>query len=189
MAERGGVWLWCGRVLGAAVLLAAIALISNVPSGADARQGLLRLAWRTVGEQVRLCRQRSAEELSRMLPHMRQTQDCSLRSLPYRLEVRVDGAPRIARAVASAGARGDRPLFVQEDLALEPGPHTVQISFAAVPETARDASGTAAESEALHEALARAHRYEGTLSVQGRAGRILLVELDEARQGFRVSGD
>ena len=193
MAERGGVWLWCGRLLAGAGVLAGIALLSNVPSGTDARQGLLRLAWRTVGEQVRLCRERSAEEQSRMLPHMRQAQDCSLRSLPYRLEVRVDGAARIAREVDSAGARSDRPLFVQEELALEPGPHSVQISFAAVTEAAQGGSGAPAVSEAqqvaLREALARAHRYEGTLGVQGRPGRIVLVELDEARQGFRVSGD
>ena len=128
-----------------------------------------------------------------MLPHMRQGQDCSLRSLPYRLEVRVDGAVRIAREVDSAGARSDRPLFVQEELALEPGPHSVQISFAAVPEAVQGGSGAAAVSAAqqvaLREALARAHRYEGTLSVQGRPGRIVLVEMDEARLSFRISGD
>ena len=190
MVERGRVWRWCGRLLAAAALLVAIAGLSNVPSGEDMRQGIVRLAWRTVGEQVRLCRQRSAEEIGKMLPHMRQAQDCSLRSLPYRLEVRVDGQPRLAREVDSAGARSDRPLFVQEELALEPGPHTVQITFGPLPEAVQGAAteGSQAQHQAFGEALARAHRYESTLSVQGQPGRILLVELDEASQGFRVRG-
>jgi len=187
MAERG-VWLWGGRVLAGAAVAAGIALASNVPSGVEAHTGVLRLAWRTVGEQVRLCRQRSAEELSRMLPHMRQLQDCRLRSLPYRLEVRVDGVSRIAREVDSAGARGDRPLFVQEDLPLQPGPHTVQVAFAAVVETGQGGAESE-ESKAEHEALARAHRYEDTLHVQARPGRVVLVQLDEARQGFLLHGN
>jgi hypothetical protein len=185
-------WRWPGRLLVAGLLAGLLGLLSDLPYGAPASQGLLRLAWRTVGEQVQLCRRRSAEELSRLAPHMRQPLDCRVRTLPYRLQVRVDGTQRVARAVAPAGARGDRPLYVQEELALAPGPHRLELAFTVAPGLAEGAEGIAvddaAQRQALERALAGAVNFAGEFQVQARPGRTILVELDEQGRRFRLRG-
>ena len=190
MAERA--WIWPARVAVAAVLLAAIAALSNLPYGRTPDTALLKLAWRTVGEQVPVCRTRGEAELSRLAPHMRQAEKCRVHTLPYRLVVRVDGTGRIDRPVLSAGAQGDRPLYVQEELVLSAGTHRLEIEFSASPELTRTASGIPVDSEpqrsAVRAALERAARFRADLSIEAAPGRIVLVELDQDRARFRVSG-
>lgn len=185
-------WQWPGRIVVGGALLGLVGLLSNLPAGTPAHDGLLRLAWRSAGESVRLCRQRSAEELSRLAPHMRQPQECHQRTLPYRLRVRVDGAERIAHPVRAVGARGDRPLYVQQELPLAPGQHALEISFTVAPELARGPEGIAvaddAQRAALEAALQSARGFHEATTVQVRAGRIVLVELDEQGGAFRVTG-
>lgn len=192
MDERTPWWLWPARVAVVAIALAGIAWLSNQPYGRPSADGLLRLAWRTAGEQVRLCRRRSAEELNRLTQHMRQAEDCRSRTLPYRLQVRVDGALRVERAVRSVGARGDRPLYVHEELPLAPGTYRVEVSYRVAPELARGPDGIAVDTpeqaKALDEALAAAADFHGQAQVQARAGRIVLVDLDESAGRFRVEG-
>jgi hypothetical protein len=179
-------------VLLAAALLAGIAWLSNLPLGREPDQGVVRLAWRMVGERVSLCRRRSAAELEGMVPHMRQPLDCRVRLLPYRLRVTLDGAPVIDRPVESAGAQGDRPLFVQEELAVSPGPHRLEMTFTAAPGLARGAGGIEVRGEeeraALEAALAKARAFRLERSLDIRAGRIVLVELVEEQGEFRVTG-
>jgi hypothetical protein len=191
MAEHW--WSWPGRIAVAGLVLGLIAALSNLPYGHTSREGVLRLAWRAAGEQVQLCRERSAEELSRLAPHMRQPLACQARTLPYRLQVRIDGTERIARAVTSEGARGDRPLYVQEDLELAPGEHALEIRFAPSPEMARDpASGIAvadaAQAQALERALTGAGTFQTRTTVRSEPGRIVLVELNEDGRRFRITG-
>jgi len=190
MASRAGNW--AARAVLAAVLLVAIAALSELPYGRAPDKARLRLAWRTVGEQVPVCRHRSEEELSRLAPHMRLAEECRVHTLPYHLVVRLDGSTRIDRPVVSAGAQGDRPLYVQEELALAPGRHTLEIAFSASPELARTASGipmeTDAQRSAVTAALERAAHYRAELHLQAEPGRIVLVELDQDRARFRVSG-
>ena len=191
MAERW--WSWPGRIAVAGIVLGLIAGLSNLPYGREPREALLRLAWRAVGEQVQLCRERSAEELNRLAPHMRQPLDCHARTLPYQLTVHIDGARRLARVVTSVGAQGDRPLYVQEELALPPGEHRLEIRFAPSPALARDpASGIevagAAQAQALERALSAAPTFATIESVTAEAGQIVLVELDEDGRRFRITG-
>lgn len=113
--------------LGGAALLGAL---SRVPYQADrSAHATLRLAWRTRGVRVEECRQVSAEELENLPPHMRQSEICGGRLLPYQLRVMVDGDTIFDREIRPAGAREDRPLFVFEDFPLEPGPRAVIVSF------------------------------------------------------------
>jgi hypothetical protein len=191
MADRP--WLWPARVLLAAAILAGLASLSNLPLGREPEQGVVRLAWRMVGERVSLCRTRSPEELERTVAHMRQPLACRVRLLPYRLQVTLDGARIIDRPVVSAGAQGDRPLYVQEDLPLVPGPHRLEMTFTASPELARGAGGIEVSSEeeraTLEAALAKARSFRLERSLASRAGRIVLIELDEQAGEFRVTGN
>lgn len=115
-----------------AVLLAGTAWLSQVPAGASPAHGAVRLAWRLPGQSWLDCRELSQAEIARLPAHMRKTRDCRTIHLRYRLRAWVDGEVRVDREVAPLGARGDRPLFVDEDLPAAPGDHRVQVEFTPV---------------------------------------------------------
>jgi hypothetical protein len=89
----------------------------------------LRLTWRLPGQALRICRDLSPEELSARPAHMRRKQECTTRRLSYRLQLNVDGSPRVDKRYAPKGAHGDSPLNVDLDLPLEAGRHDVELSF------------------------------------------------------------
>lgn len=138
-------------------------------------EGIVRLAWRARGEHVRECRHRSAEELAKLPPHMRQEEVCEGRVLPYRLVVALDGTERINREVRGAGAREDRPLYVTEELAVPPGPHRVSVSFSL------EGTPTAA---AATDARATPSRLTLDTTVTLAERRVLLVTYDEDRKAL-----
>jgi len=130
--EAGGRRGWRGALAGTlvtALLLAGTATLSQWPAGATPPHAALRLAWRLPGQSWLDCRPLSVEEIARLPAHMRKTEDCRTVYLHYRLQVWMDGDALVDREVAPLGARGDRPLYVDEDLPVEPGTHHVRISF------------------------------------------------------------
>ncbi len=185
-------WLWPARIGVAAAFLGLIGVVSNLPQGAPPEHARLQLAWRTVGEQVRICRERSAEELARLREHMRLPQTCQVQTLAYRLKVRLNDRERVSRTVSAVGAKGDRPLFVHEALPLAPGRHGLEIAFQVEPAAVQTRHGlaieSAAEQAALNKAIAEATRFRWTGQIEVQAGQIVLVELDEQGRDFRVSG-
>ena len=194
------LWLWPARSGMAAAMLALLAVLGHFPMGAKPHDGLLRLAWRMSGAQVRLCRERSQEELLRMLPHMRQAQACDEVAVPYRLSLRLNGEERLHRVVRPRGAKSDRPIYVAEDLWLAPGRYQIEVRFepdAAAAEKLGDQEEREAkdgadrpghEGHALREAIARAPRYALSQELLSAAGRIALVELDESAKELRLLG-
>lgn len=113
-----------------AVATAALGWLARAPwhpDGADA--AVLRLSWRLRGEREEHCRTRSEAELAALPVHMRAPQVCESRPIGYRLVLQLDeGRPDTVR-LEPAGARGDRPVFVLRDTALEPGLHRVRIEL------------------------------------------------------------
>ena len=113
--------------VGAATALGAL---SRVPYQSDrSASAVLRLAWRTRGVLSEECRQLTEEELANVPQHMRRTEVCEGRLIPYRLTVDVDGTTLVDMEIRPAGARGDRPLYVFQDLRLAPGSHDVTVTF------------------------------------------------------------
>jgi hypothetical protein len=103
----------------------AIALAPYQPVGSD--DGRLRLSWRMHGQVEEECRERSAAELEKIPMHMRTARVCESEAVHYRLRVRMDGSDVLARELGGGGAKGDRPIYVLEDIAFAPGPHRVCI--------------------------------------------------------------
>jgi ferredoxin len=128
-ARRRGPFAWAGAFMLTAALLLATASLSQIRAGGEPPQGAVRLAWRLPGQSWLDCRPLSKEEIERLPAHMRRTQDCRTVHLHYRLRAWVDGALRVDREVAPLGARGDRPLYVDEDVAVAPGARSVKVEF------------------------------------------------------------
>ena len=115
------------------VLLAAVAAGSGWPQGADQDRAVLRLGWRLAGQARERCRDLTAEELAARPVHMRRSRECVSEPLAYDLTAVVDGHVIAKKRVRPAGLRGDRPLSVEEDFDLTPGPHAVTVTFTPEP--------------------------------------------------------
>lgn len=154
-----------GLTLGLAGLLGFLA---RAPLEAhDADRAALRLAWRLRGEEVVACRRPTEAELAELPVHMRNPDACVGEIPPFVLEVRVDGEARVSRTVRPAGVRGDRPLYVYEELSLEPGRHDLVVWFRR-------------EGDAESSAMVRELRLEA--SVELAPGQVLLVTRNDAGQ-------
>ena len=114
------------------LLLGLVALGSRAPQGADPRDAVLRLGWRLTGQTKDRCRDVPPEELARRPVHMRTPRECRSDGRTYALEARVDGEVVVRKTVRAAGLRADRPLTVEEDLAVAPGEHHVTVTFVPV---------------------------------------------------------
>ena len=179
-------------VLMTALLLAGVHWLSHFPVGSPPTDSMVRLAWRTVGAKVRICEKVSEESLQSIPKHMRRPLSCEERFIPYRLQLSVNGVQRLERMVMGAGAKGDRPLFVHEDILLPPGEHQLMVSYlpASDPVVLEQAfKDTFKGNEPLLEkTMKAANRYRLEQSVRLRQGRILLVELDETSKQFQLHG-
>jgi hypothetical protein len=92
-------------------------------------QARVRLSWRIVSEPLRACRKPTADELAALPPHMRMKEICERRHTPFRLVVRLDGETVRDAVREPSGARGDRPLYVFEEIAVAPGTHRIEVEF------------------------------------------------------------
>lgn len=157
-------WLAASVLTGA--VLFATGWLSQIRAGREPATGALRLAWRLPGQSWLDCHPLSAEEIARLPVHMRRTQDCRTVYLHYRLRAWVDGALRVDREVAPLGARGDRPLYVQDDVPVEPGSREVRVEFEPVNDL--HASGIRLE-------------YGAALDVRGGRARLVTYDSDRRR--------
>ncbi len=127
------------RVLAAAAvalgLALALALCSRLPFAVETRDDArIRLSWRALPERIEECREPSAEELAKLPPHMRRPRICEGRTLPFLLQVTLDGETRLDARIQPAGVRGERPAYVFRELRVAPGEHRLTVRFAAQPD-------------------------------------------------------
>ncbi len=160
------------RLVFTALLFAAVAVLGQIPFGEIPEEAYLRLSLRTTEARVEVCRDRTPEELAALPAHMRQPRACDRHAIPYRLHVRLDGETLLDQLLEPRGARSDRPLVFDRQIAVTPGSSTLAVSFAPA-EVAADGAGTE-----LAAALAGVKGHQLEQSVQLKAGRILLVRLD-----------
>ena len=151
-ASRAG-----GALFGVA-LTAALVAGSQVSWRASAEdEARIRLSWRTVSEPVSECRAPTPEEVEGRPPHMRMREICERRHAPFRLRVRIDGETVREALLSPAGASGDRPLYVFEELHVRPGAHRVEVWFSEE-RSATDSAARPARTLALDASLELAPR-------------------------------
>lgn len=114
-------------------LAAGVAALSRAPyATGPAEASLVRLSWRARGQQVEECRPLTQEERERLPAHMRPSEICERRGVPYLLEVTLDDRAVLTDTVHPGGARADRPVYVYREIAVSPGEHELRVRFAAV---------------------------------------------------------
>lgn len=109
--------------------LVVVAALGQIPLGSPSGTSIVRLALRTVQNRVEVCRDRSQAELESLPVHMRQPRVCDLHSPTFQLLVSVDGEAIHAESVDPGGLRGDRPLIVDRQLAMEAGTVELEVTF------------------------------------------------------------
>jgi hypothetical protein len=91
---------------------------------------LIRLSLNHAGNRKFACRTRSPEELAKLAPNMRSTQDCPRERAPVRVQVDLDGR-RVADIVAlPAGLSRDGASVAYRRLPVPAGTHRLRVSFA-----------------------------------------------------------
>lgn len=143
--------------------LGLLAALSHFPWGKTERVALIRLSWRTTGEQVKVARVQDPN-----LPvHMRlpESQAFELKIRPYHLKVDLDGQPALEQALVAPGFRHDRPLSVFQEFQVAAGEHQLKILFQAQPLAGAAAPPASAPVE-MHLAC--------------QAGQVYLLTMDEA---------
>jgi hypothetical protein len=170
-----------GALVALGVAGALVALSGWAVRGPGAGRAVVRLSWRAPAEEVVHCRPATPEELARLAPHMRRPEVCERRVVRYTVALDVDGVPVLRDTVRGAGARGDRPAYVQVERALAPGRHRLRVEFRRLPEGSE--AGAAAGGTAV---LAPAAVLDTVVCAV--PGAVLLVTYDEGAERLRWSG-
>jgi ferredoxin len=89
----------------------------------------LVLSVKQSGATTEACRERSAEELAQLAPHMRQPRVCERRRADVTVRVQVDGDQAITRTYAPQGLWGDGTSVGFERIALTPGTHDIAVTI------------------------------------------------------------
>jgi hypothetical protein len=117
-------------VLVTAVLAVSLGWLARAPyQPPGAGDAVLRLSWRLRAPAAELCRPRTQAELEALPVHMRAPQVCERRIATYDLILQIDSMAADTARMMQGGAKGDRPLYVLRELALEPGPHRIRVRF------------------------------------------------------------
>jgi len=125
------------RVMVTLLLLLGVAGLSRVPlRSGDAGDAALRFSWRLRGEEAATCRRPTPDELAGLPVHMRNPDACVGELTPFEFRVDLDQVTRVSRLVRPSGVRGDRPLFVYDELRVAPGRHRLSVRFG--PQDTRD---------------------------------------------------
>lgn len=117
------------RIIGIITLLLAIATLTRIPVGKRSEGGIVRVAARLSGASREECRTATAEELERLPVHMRRPEICERTLQDYRVRVAIDGAEILSKDYTHGGMRGDRPVFVSEDIVLDAGKYRLDIEL------------------------------------------------------------
>lgn len=129
LTEKPTVVEYLKRFIFTAVFLAVIAYISEIPGGTEVNTSFIRMAIRLPGQVLETCRDLTLEELEKRPIHMRKPRECTAKALSYQLVVKMDGKVTYEETISPHGARGDKPLFAEKDIPVEPGSHQVDIEF------------------------------------------------------------
>jgi len=155
-----------GQLVAYALFAALVGYFSTTPtySPQAGEVAVVTLSFAHSGQRVAECRERSAEELAKLPPNMRNPLDCSRERSPLVVRFTVDGQVRYDRTLQPTGFSSDGNAYVYEKILLSPGRHTLGLY--------------------LNDDIHRPDRvYEHNVEVDLEPHQILVIDFDPAR-GF-----
>jgi hypothetical protein len=162
----------------AVILTAGVVALSGWPAEPPGDHAVLRLSWRARSPRVQQCRALTAEEIAGQPEHMRRTEECEGRVLPYQLEVELDGRRLLRRIVRGGGAREDRPVYVFDELAVPAGHGRLEVRFT------REAVSDPRAAEQSGRDVSTPAALMLDQDVQLRADEVLLITYDADRRAL-----
>ena len=162
------------RLAAGAALLTLLLVVTHVTASDPTEGSILRIALRTTAGTMQDCHKLTQQELDALPMHMRRPEVCETRAVPYRLEVRAGERALLDRTFTAAGIHGDRPLTVDQELAVAPGTHDVTIRFTPALAEQHDGDKTAPP----------AFAFEGPIEFTD--GRIRIATLNPAGTAFEI---
>ncbi len=115
------------RTISTTVILLGIAWLSQFKIGEPPTTGILRVTGVLPAQAKEACRALTETEKSSIPKHMQKKEICETRSLKYRLAINVDQIKEDITTHSSSSARGDTPIFINQEIALAPGPHRIEV--------------------------------------------------------------
>ena len=157
---------WLGQVALYLPLMALLGYFSTEPhfSAIGAGEALVRLSFIHSAERRHPCRQRSPQELAKLPPNMRATEECPRERSPVLVELEVDGRVILRREVPPAGLRNDGNAALYERVPLPAGRHRIVARLRDRPQGDFN------------------HRHEQTVELA--PGAVLLIDFVAAKGGF-----
>ncbi len=110
-------------------LTAFLVWIPRSQLGATPDHANLRLSLRRAGGVIQECRTLSASELEKLAAHMRRPEVCESTVVPYWVTATSNGHTLLRQQVFPAGARGDRPMVVEELVPIPAGRQQIRVTF------------------------------------------------------------
>jgi len=110
-------------------ILLGVEALAHLPLGRPAEGAAVRLAVRTAAGKIEICRDASPAELAQLPIHMRQPRLCEEQPVAYRLTLAVDGEEIHSVRAERRGMRGDRPLVIDDLVAIPAGRHDLVVSL------------------------------------------------------------
>lgn len=118
-----------GQLVAYAAFAAMIGYFAVAPAYSPHPSGdaVVTLSFAHSGKRVTECRERSAEELAKLPPNMRNPLDCSRERSPLVVRFMVDGEVRYDRTLQPTGFSSDGNAYVYDKILLSPGRHTIAL--------------------------------------------------------------
>lgn len=130
-------------------------------------EALLRLSFKHPGKPVGECRERSAEELAKLPPQLRNKTECPRERSPVRAVVELDGKPLYDATFPAAGLKRDGAASGYRRLAIPAGQHTLKVAF-------------------NDDVRAQGFTYEHAATVDLKPGQVVLIDLVAERGGVVI---
>ena len=156
-------------VLSGIIFFMIISYLSQIPTVFSDDSGILRLSWRLTGQNIKICEDRTEDQLNNIPAHMRTQQICVQKPIDYQLLVSINGESKISEVIKAGGLHGDRPIYVNHDIKLPNGNHQVQIHF-----------------EPLDDSLSDGLKLEYSSEISIKNNEIVLIHLPQGQKNLAI---
>lgn len=120
---------FAGQLVAYALFAVLVGYFATAPaySPRTSDDAVITLSFAHSGQRVAECRERSAEELAKLPPNMRNPMDCSRERSPLVVRFTVDGEIRYDRTLQPTGFSSDGNAYVYDKILLPPGRHSLEL--------------------------------------------------------------